>query len=85
MNRLHEKIVMAIAWALPRRIAYWCAIRVMAHATTGQWGHLETPALLATDALKRWHEPRFPPLAPGERRPLAPDAPAMGELSRPSR
>lgn len=53
---MSEKIVMHLAWMMPRRLAYWCAIRVGAHATTGKWGHEETPALKFTDALKRWDE-----------------------------
>jgi len=57
MSRL-EKLTIAIAWALPRSLVKWCAVRVMAHATTGKWGHEPTPALLATDALKRWDEPQ---------------------------
>lgn len=43
-----------LAWWLPKRLAYFCAVRVMAHATTGEYGAEETPALLALDALKRW-------------------------------
>jgi hypothetical protein len=57
-DKIKEKTVMWIAWHLPRNIVKWCAIRVAAHATTGQWGHEETPALLATDALRRWDIPQ---------------------------
>jgi len=53
---MKEKIVMWIAWHMPRKIAYWCAVRVHAHATTGVYGHLITPDLNAMDALKRWDE-----------------------------
>lgn len=56
-SRLFERLTTAIAWMLPRPLVKWCAIRVMAHATTGKWGHEITPALLATDALKRWDQP----------------------------
>jgi hypothetical protein len=49
-----ERFLMTIAWALPRELAKWCAVRVMAHATTGKYGSEETPGLLAIDALKRW-------------------------------
>lgn len=49
-----EKLVIKIAWLLPRKIAYWCAIRVGAHATQGQWGH-ECPCdLKFHTALERW-------------------------------
>ena len=51
---MREKIVIWLAWHLPRRLAYWCAVRVGAHATTGEYGAEETPSLLFTDALERW-------------------------------
>lgn len=44
---------------LPSRIAYWASVTVMAHATTGKYGHVNTPSLLAIDALKRWHDDRL--------------------------
>jgi hypothetical protein len=49
-----EKVIIRLAWLVPRRLAYWCAIRVGAHATTGKWAAEETPALLFCDALQRW-------------------------------
>ena len=49
-----EKLVIKLAWLMPRRLAYWCAIRVGAHATQGQWGNQAVPDLLFMDALKRW-------------------------------
>lgn len=49
-----EKMLQAIAWKLPRRLVYWCAIRVMAHATTGQYADQVTPDLRAIEALERW-------------------------------
>ncbi len=49
-----DRIARAVAWSLPRRVAYWAAIRVGAHATTGDYGEQEVPALLFTVALKRW-------------------------------
>jgi hypothetical protein len=56
-DRIKEKTLMWIAWHLPRDVVKWCAIRVFAHATTGQWGREQTPALLATDSLRRWDIP----------------------------
>ena len=53
-DRLIEKLCIAIAWALPKRLAYWCAIRVISHATTGEYGSQIVPELQAMDALKRW-------------------------------
>lgn len=55
LSKLRERTLMALAWRLPRPLVYWCAIRLMAHATTGQYGTTEAPALLAMDALKRWN------------------------------
>lgn len=49
-----EKITVTIAWWLPRRLVYWCAIRVGAHATRGPYSHEEVPSLKFIDALKRW-------------------------------
>lgn len=54
MERLKERIAIAIAWALPKRIAYWCAMRVGANATQGQYSSQEVPALSFMDAVRRW-------------------------------
>jgi hypothetical protein len=52
--KYRERAEMRFAWALPRRLAYWAAIRVIANATTGQYGSTVVPELTAMDALKRW-------------------------------
>ncbi len=49
-----ERLTMWFAWQLPRRLAYWCTIRVVAHATTGPYSSQDVPELKAMDALKRW-------------------------------
>ena len=49
-----EKIMIWIAWHLPRRLVMWCAIRLHGHATQGPWSSQEVPALLDIEALKRW-------------------------------
>lgn len=51
-----EKVIIWIAWHLPRRIAYWCTIRVGVNATTGQYSSQVVPELYFTDALKRWED-----------------------------
>lgn len=73
---LHERYVrrrdLTIAWIanrLPKRLVYYCAIRVVVHGTTGTYSNQEVPALYATDALKRFHDdliavPRFPRVLP---------------------
>ena len=49
-----EKVVMWIAWHLPKPIVYWCAIRVGCNATQDQWSNQIVPELKFMDALKRW-------------------------------
>lgn len=49
-----DTLPIEIAWCLPRRIAYWCAIRVMAHASTGKHGDVVVPDLKAIECLERW-------------------------------
>jgi len=51
-----EKIIIWLAWKMPRKLAYWCAVRVMANATVGQYSSQVVPELLALDGLKRWEE-----------------------------
>ena len=53
---MKDKIWMWIAWKLPHRLVMWAAVRLMSHATAGQWSGMEVPALLAMDALKRWND-----------------------------
>lgn len=49
-----EKLMMDLVWSLPRPLVYWCAVRVGAEATEGQYGNQIVPDLLFMDALKRW-------------------------------
>ena len=51
---MKEKLLMWLAWRMPRSLAYWCAIRVGAHATQGQYGNQVVPDLKFMDALQRW-------------------------------
>jgi hypothetical protein len=53
-KRLSEKMLLWLVYKLPKRLVYWCAIRVMAHATTGQYSNQIVSELTAMDALKRW-------------------------------
>lgn len=53
-GRRAEKLLNWFVWKLPRRLVYQCAIRVIAHATTGQYGDQVVPELTAMDALERW-------------------------------
>jgi hypothetical protein len=49
-----DKICMKLAWMLPRKLVYWCAIRLIAHATSEPYGSTIVPKLTAMDALDRW-------------------------------
>lgn len=49
-----DKFWMWLAWLLPERLVYWCSIRLMARATTGEWSHVNTPDCRIVDALDRW-------------------------------
>jgi hypothetical protein len=51
-----ERFWMFVAWKLPRTLAMWAAVRVIAHATTGPYGDTVVPDLSAMDALKRWDD-----------------------------
>lgn len=52
--RTAERAAMALAWRLPRWLVYWCAIRLGAHATTGQYSTTVVTDLPFMEALKRW-------------------------------
>jgi hypothetical protein len=54
IQRLSEKFWIWLSNHVPRKLAYWCTIRVMVHATTGLWSHEETPGVTCADVLKRW-------------------------------
>lgn len=56
LDRYHNKFLMCLAWKLPKRLVMWCAIRVSAHATTGQFSDQAVPELTVMDALKRWEQ-----------------------------
>jgi len=54
MRRLKERALIAIAWAMPRGVVYWCAIRLGVHATQGPYSRTVVPELTVLDALQRW-------------------------------
>lgn len=51
---MKDGIAQWLAWHLPRRVVMWCAVRVAAHGTQGQWSNQEVPTLTAMDAIERW-------------------------------
>jgi hypothetical protein len=56
---LQDKLAAVIAYALPNRVIYWAAIRLIVHATTGQYGYTAVSELSAREALKRWNDSSF--------------------------
>lgn len=53
-EEMMNKFYLWLAYRLPRRLVYWASIRLMAHATQGQWSTQIVPDLSAMDALQRW-------------------------------
>ena len=49
-----DKVYMHLAWMLPRRLVYWCAIRLGVHGTVGEHSKQIVPELKFIDALQRW-------------------------------
>jgi hypothetical protein len=54
LGRLPEKFAMWIAWRLPRAVCHWCAVRLFAHATQGEWSNEHPESVTVIDALRRW-------------------------------
>ena len=49
-----DALCLWIADHLPRRVVYWCAIRLGVHATLGRYSQQIVPDLYFMDVLKRW-------------------------------
>ena len=43
-----------LAFRLPTYLVYWCAMRVMAKATSGPYSDQEVPALTFIEGMSRW-------------------------------
>jgi len=56
IERVKMWVAMIVAWALPRRICYWCAMRIGANATQGQYDNQIVSDLKFMDAMRRWDE-----------------------------
>jgi hypothetical protein len=54
----HKKDDLAhwIARMLPRRVAYWAAIRVSVYASTGEYSKHEIPSITMMEMLERWEK-----------------------------
>jgi hypothetical protein len=53
-GKRYDSVLRWIVWRLPKRFIMWSYIRVVAHATTGEYGDTIVVELTAMDALKRW-------------------------------
>lgn len=51
-----EKFWVWLAWLLPRQLAYWATIRLIAHSTSGKYGSTYVNDLTPMDVLKRWED-----------------------------
>jgi hypothetical protein len=54
MERFKERLAIKLAWLLPERLVMWCAYRVAAHATQGEWSNENACEVGMMDALGRW-------------------------------
>lgn len=53
---MYNRMCEIIAYALPRKVIYYCAIRLIAHGTTGVYAKTNVTQLTAMGALRRWEE-----------------------------
>jgi hypothetical protein len=53
-NQQKDNFWLWLARHMPKKLVYWCAIVLMAHATTGENSNVETSTLTCIDALKSW-------------------------------
>ncbi len=54
IGRRRQRALIWLVWRLPREVVKWSAVRVIAHATTGEHRNQVVPDLTAMDALDRW-------------------------------
>ena len=50
------RAAMAVAWAMPLWLVKWCAVRVCAHATMGEYSNQNVPELRFDTAMDRWEK-----------------------------
>ena len=56
LRKIKEWLAMKIVWALPRYIIMWASVRMIAHATQGEYENTIAPELGAMEVLKRWSD-----------------------------
>jgi hypothetical protein len=54
IRKLSDKFWLWLVWKLPKPLVMWSTVRVVAHATSGEYGDTSAPDITAMDALKRW-------------------------------
>jgi len=53
---MKDKLWFWLTWKMPRRLVYFCTIRLISAATTGQYSDTVVPELTAMDSVKRWED-----------------------------
>lgn len=56
-ERLKEKLIIFIAWSLPKSVVLWVVVRAFAHATTGKWGNEHIDEIGYKEVYDRWLQP----------------------------
>jgi len=51
-NDMRDKFFCWLAWLLPRRLAYWAAIRVLTWASTREFSHREMGSITVIEAIQ---------------------------------
>jgi len=51
---MKNKFYVWLAYKLPHSLVYYAAIRMFAHATSGEYSDQEVPATTVMEALARW-------------------------------
>lgn len=54
--QLKEKLTIKITWLMPKYLIMWCALRLMAFATQGEYGHEHPDDVSIMTALGRWEK-----------------------------
>lgn len=49
-----ENLWKFLAWKMPDRLVYWCAIRLMSAASTGKYSSYAPSEISVIDALDAW-------------------------------
>ena len=55
-KKCFDNCLMWLVWKLPRRVVYWCGIRIWANASFGEGSEDVVGEILLITALRRWTE-----------------------------